>query len=81
MRDRQPVGNIIQQEVVEATCSSAQVPARSADGNNITPDPTGIFTPTYYPSPSPSPSPVFNSFSPQQQSLCKTKWTLFFFFK
>jgi hypothetical protein len=57
MRDRQPFGNIPQREVIQATCSSAQVPsvqvpAKSVDSSNITPDPMGMFPPTYYPAPS-----------------------------
>ena len=53
MRDRQPVGNVAQQEVVEATCSSAQVPTIAVIVNGITPDPAGFMTPTFYPGPSP----------------------------
>jgi len=53
MRDRQPVGNIIQQEVVEATCSSAQVPTVGIVISGITPDPVGIITRPFFPGPSP----------------------------
>ncbi|CAF4034358.1 unnamed protein product, partial [Adineta steineri] len=53
MRDRQPVGNVAQQEVIEATCSSAQVPTVGVIVNGITPDPVNIMTPTFYPAPSP----------------------------
>jgi hypothetical protein len=56
MRDRQANGNIDQREVIEATCSSAQVPTVTAIFNNITPDPVGILTPTFYPAPASSPS-------------------------
>lgn len=55
MRDRQPNGNIGQREVIEATCSSAQVPTVAvAVNSNITPDPVASMTPTFYPPPSPS---------------------------
>jgi hypothetical protein len=54
MRDRQPIGNVAQQEVIEATCSSAQVPTIGVIINGITPDPVGINTPTFYPAPSPA---------------------------
>ena len=62
MRDRQPFGNVPQREVIQATCSSAQVPGKSVDGNNITPDPMGMFPPTYYP----SSSSTFNNVPKQQ---------------
>ncbi|CAF3242334.1 unnamed protein product [Rotaria sp. Silwood2] len=54
MRDRQPSGNIAQQEVIEATCSSAQVPTAAVLVNSFTPEPAGMMTPTFYPAPSPS---------------------------
>jgi hypothetical protein len=53
MRDRQPIGNVVQQEVVEATCSSAQVPVVGIVVNGNTPDPAGIITQPFYPGPSP----------------------------
>ena len=49
MRDRQPVGNVAQQEVVDATCSSAQVPSVVAIAPNITPDPIAFVNPTFHP--------------------------------
>ncbi|CAF1109060.1 unnamed protein product [Adineta ricciae] len=68
MRDRQPVGNVAQQEVIEATCSSAQVPTVGVIVSGITPDPVGILTPTFFPAPSqnvnnipPSPQPSIPS--------------------
>ena len=54
MRDRQPNGNVGQREVIEATCSSAQVPTVAGVVNNITPDPIASIDPTYFPVPSPS---------------------------
>jgi hypothetical protein len=51
MRDRQANGNIGQIEVLEATCSSNQVPIVPLVVNNITPEPIGVFPPTYYPAP------------------------------
>ena len=51
MRDRQPIGNIMQQEVIEATCSSAQVPTISVITNDITPEPIDFLNPTFYPAP------------------------------
>ena len=54
MRDRQPVGNIMQQEVIEATCSSAQVPTVAVVVNAPAPEPTVIIPPNYYPAPTPS---------------------------
>ena len=53
MRDRQPVGNVAQQEVIEATCSSAQVPTVVGIVNNITPEPVGFVNPTFHPGFSP----------------------------
>lgn len=53
MRDRQPVGNVAQQEVIEATCSSAQVPTVVGIVNNITPEPIGFVNPTFHPGFSP----------------------------
>ena len=53
MRDRQPIGNVVQQEVIEATCSSAQVPTVGVIVNGITPEPAGVITPIFYPPPSP----------------------------
>jgi hypothetical protein len=58
MRDRQANGNIGQIEVLEATCSSNQVPTVPIVLNNITPEPNGL-PPPYYP---PPPSNI-----PQQQ--------------
>jgi hypothetical protein len=52
MRDRQPIGNIIQQEVIEATCSSAQVPTVALVVNNALPEPN-VVIPNFYPGPSP----------------------------
>jgi hypothetical protein len=51
MRDRQANGNIGQIEVLEATCSSTQVPAAAPAVvvNNIAPDPVGINPPPYFP--------------------------------
>jgi hypothetical protein len=53
MRDRQPIGNILQQEVIEATCSSAQVPTVAVVVNANVQEPSAILPPTYYPAPSP----------------------------
>jgi hypothetical protein len=61
MRDRQPTGNIAQQEVIDATCSSAQVPTIAIVANGPAPEPVVINSANYYPAPSPS----FNSI-PQQ---------------
>jgi hypothetical protein len=52
MRDRQPIGSILQQEVIEATCSSAQVPTVAVVVNGNVPDPVAVLPPTYYPPPS-----------------------------
>jgi hypothetical protein len=52
MRDRQPIGNVAQQEVVEATCSSAQVPTVSFVINGASPEPALVIPPNYYPAPS-----------------------------
>ena len=54
MRDRQPVGNIFQQEVVDATCSSAQVPTVAVVVNGPAPEPTVVIPSNYYPGPAPS---------------------------
>lgn len=54
MRDRQPVGNIFQQEVADATCSSAQVPTVAVVVNGPAPEPTIVVPPTYYPAPGPN---------------------------
>jgi hypothetical protein len=51
MRDRQPIGNVAQQEVIEATCSSAQVPTVGIVVNNAVPEPTLVIPPNYYPAP------------------------------
>lgn len=48
MRDRQANGNVGQIEVLEATCSSTQVPTVPIIANSITPDPVGSFQPPYY---------------------------------
>jgi len=69
MRDRQPNGNIGQIEVLEATCSSTQVPTVPIVVNNMTPEPNAIIPPPYYPPPAPpmpnnipqQPSPGMNS--------------------
>jgi hypothetical protein len=53
MRDRQPIGNVLQQEVIEATCSSAQIPTVAVVLNGNVPDPGAGLPPTYYPAPSP----------------------------
>ena len=53
MRDRQPIGNIAQQEVVEATCSSAQVPTVAVVVNNPLPEPNVVISPNFYPAPTP----------------------------
>ncbi len=53
MRDRQPNGNIGQIEVLEATCSSNQVPSVSIIGNSMTPESSGINPQPYYPPPPP----------------------------
>ena len=61
MRDRQPIGGVAQQEVTDATCSSAQVPTVVGISTNITPDPIGFINPTYNPGFSPvmtNPIPV-----------------------
>jgi hypothetical protein len=63
MRDRQPNGNIGQIEVLEATCSSTQVPTSPIIANSITPDPMAGIPPTYYGA---SPS-VVNNIPPQEQ--------------
>jgi hypothetical protein len=54
MRDRQPIGNVIQQEVIEATCSSAQVPTVSVILNGNVPEPAGVLPATFYPAPAPN---------------------------
>lgn len=54
MRDRQPVGNILQQEVVDATCSSAQVPTVAVVVNGPAPEPAVVIPPNYYPAPTPT---------------------------
>jgi hypothetical protein len=51
MRDRQANGNIGQIEVLEATCSSNQVPTVPIILNNITPEPNPGPPPPYYPQP------------------------------
>ena len=48
MRDRQPNGNVGQIEVLEATCSSTQVPTVPIIANSITPDPMAAIPPAYY---------------------------------
>lgn len=53
MRDRQPIGNVIQQEVIDATCSSAQVPTVAVVVNGNIPDPAVGLPATFYPQPSP----------------------------
>ncbi|CAF1478555.1 unnamed protein product [Adineta ricciae] len=70
MRDRQPNGNVGQREVIEATCSSAQVPTVAVVVNNITPDPIASINPTYFPAPSPS---VVNI--PQQPATVGTSFS------
>jgi hypothetical protein len=54
MRDRQANGNIGQLEVLEATCSSAQIPTGPIVVNNIGPEQGGINSPPYYPLPPPN---------------------------
>ncbi len=54
MRDRQANGNIGQLEVLEATCSSAQIPTGPIVVNNIAPEQGGINSPPYYPLPPPN---------------------------
>ncbi len=57
MRDRQANGNIGQIEVLEATCSSAQIPTGPIVVNNIAPEQGGIGginSPQYYPLPPPN---------------------------
>jgi hypothetical protein len=54
MRDRQPIGNVLQQEVIEATCASAQVPTVAVVLNANIPDPGAAVPPAFYPAPSPS---------------------------
>jgi len=49
MRDRQANGNVGQIEVLEATCSSTQVPTAPIFVNNYTPEPAGIPPQGYYP--------------------------------
>lgn len=73
MRDRQPNGNIGQREVIEATCSSAQVPTVAVVVNSITPDPIASINPTYFPAPSPS---IVNI--PQQPATGKFCGNVFF---
>ncbi len=64
MRDRQANGNIGQIEVLEATCSSTQVPTAPIIVNN-TPEPMGILSPSYYPA---SPQ-MFNNYPQQDPPL------------
>ena len=52
MRDRQPVDNVAQNEVFEATCSSAQVPSNAMTIDIATPPPAPIVTPVFIPQPS-----------------------------
>ncbi|CAF5034631.1 unnamed protein product, partial [Rotaria socialis] len=47
MRDRQTIGNLLQQEIIEATCSSAQVPTMTVLSNSFTPEPVGIMTQSF----------------------------------
>ena len=54
MRDRQPIGDVTQQEVIDTTCSLAQVPTIAILKNNITPEPITIITPMFYHDPSPN---------------------------
>lgn len=65
MRDRQPVGGVAQQEVIDATCSSAQASGFVSIGTNITPDPTGFLNPTF----NPGYSPVINNPIPPQPPI------------
>jgi hypothetical protein len=64
MRDRQPTGNVGQREVLEATCSSAQIPKAAVGMNNITPEPVAVVTPEFYPSPSPHINNIPQQLSP-----------------
>ena len=64
MRDRQPIASVSQLEVIDATCSSAQVPP-AISIVNITPEPIGIFNPTF----NPGFSPPLNNLPPPQQQL------------
>ncbi len=77
MRDRQPVGNVAQQEVIEATCSSAQVPTVAIIAPGYTPEPVGIINPTFYP----APSPGINNIPQQTQPAGKINKLLFFLLK
>ena len=65
MRDRQPIASVSQLEVIDATCSSAQVPP-AISIVNITPEPMGVFNPTFNPGFSP---PLNNLPPPQQQPM------------
>lgn len=62
MRDRQPNGNIGQIEVLEATCSSTQVPTVPIIANSFTPDPMIGVPPNFYGA---SP-PIVNNIPPQE---------------
>ena len=64
MRDRQANGNIGQIEVLEATCSSTQVPTGPILANSYTPEPVGGVSPMFYAA---SPS-VLNSIPQQEPS-------------
>ncbi|CAF1471049.1 unnamed protein product [Adineta steineri] len=74
MRDRQPVGNIEQREVIESTCSSAQVPTAPVvfNNNNFTPDPVGSISPTFFPPSSPN---IVNIQQQQQPSTAGSSFS------
>ena len=76
MRDRQANGNVGQIEVLEATCSSTQVPTVPIIANSMTPEPVGAIPPTYYGGP---PS-IVNNIPPQEPSFGMNKDDKFSFF-
>lgn len=65
MRDRQANGNVGQIEVLEATCSSTQVPTVPIIANSMTPDPMTGIPPPYYG----APPPVVNNIPPQETAF------------
>lgn len=87
MRDRQPIGGVPQQEVIDATCSSAQVPTVVAIGPNITPDPIGFVNPTFHPgltpvitNPIPAQPPIIvqpSAPGKTREKSVETKWEFF----
>lgn len=69
MRDRQPLGTISQQEVIDATCSSAQAASVVAVLPSITPDPIGYVNPTFHPGLSPGISNIPQPSPPAPSSV------------